>query len=134
MNSFNHYSFGAVGAWMYNHSLGIQRDENSPAFKHFILKPEVDPTGEMTYAKGYYDSMYGRIESSWSVKDGIFRYTFTIPCNTTALLYLPAASAKDVRENGKEIKKSVGITFAGEKDGNILLNLQSGNYSFEVKR
>lgn len=88
----------------------------------------------MTYAKGYYDSMYGRIESSWSVKDGIFRYTFTIPCNTTALLYLPAASAKDVRENGKEIKKSVGITFAGEKDGNILLNLQSGNYSFEVKR
>jgi alpha-L-rhamnosidase len=25
MNSFNHYSFGAVAAWMYNYSLGIQR-------------------------------------------------------------------------------------------------------------
>ena len=24
----------------------------------------------MTYAKGYYDSMYGRIESSWEQKDG----------------------------------------------------------------
>lgn len=24
MNSFNHYSFGAVGAWMYNYSLGIR--------------------------------------------------------------------------------------------------------------
>ena len=30
MNSFNHYSFGAVGAWMYNYSLGIQRDEAYP--------------------------------------------------------------------------------------------------------
>ena len=44
MNSFNHYSFGAVGAWMYNYSLGIERDENSPGFKHFILRPEPDPT------------------------------------------------------------------------------------------
>ena len=37
MNSFNHYSFGAVGSWMYNYSLGIQRDEAFPGFKHFIL-------------------------------------------------------------------------------------------------
>lgn len=72
MNSFNHYSFGAVGAWMCNYSLGIQRDENYPGFKHFILKPEVDVTGAMTYAKGYYDSMYGRINSSWKKEeDGI---------------------------------------------------------------
>lgn len=33
MNSFNHYSFGAVGAWMYNYSLGIQRDEAYPRFQ-----------------------------------------------------------------------------------------------------
>ena len=59
MNSFNHYSFGAVGAWMYNYSLGIQRDETFPGFKQFVLKPMPDPTGKMTYARGYYDSMYG---------------------------------------------------------------------------
>ncbi len=34
MNSFNHYSFGAVATWMYNYSLGIRRDETSPGFKH----------------------------------------------------------------------------------------------------
>ena len=27
MNSFNHYSFGAVGQWMIAHSLGIERDD-----------------------------------------------------------------------------------------------------------
>lgn len=88
MNSFNHYSFGAVGAWMYNYSLGIERDEQSPGFRHFILKPVVDPTGTMTWARGHYDSMYGRIESSWErVADGI-SYRFTIPANTTATLHL----------------------------------------------
>src|ERR1035438_7636066 len=54
MNSFNHYSFGAVGQWMMAYSLGIQRDE--PGFKKFILQPEPDPTGVMTSAEGYYDS------------------------------------------------------------------------------
>ncbi|HZH62143.1 MAG TPA: family 78 glycoside hydrolase catalytic domain, partial [Metabacillus sp.] len=43
MNSFNHYSFGAVGAWMMSHSLGIERDQDKPGFKHFILQPTPDP-------------------------------------------------------------------------------------------
>lgn len=135
MNSFNHYSFGAVGAWMYNYSLGIQRDESAPAFKHFILKPEIDSTGKMTYAKGYYNSLYGRIESSWSVKDGVVHYSFTVPGNTSALLYLPAGSLKDIRESGKAInKKSTGIEYMGMENGLIKLNIRSGKYAFEVKQ
>ena len=43
MNSFNHYSFGAVGQWMMAYSLGIEREE--PGFRTFILQPEPDPTG-----------------------------------------------------------------------------------------
>ena len=78
MNSFNHYSFGTVGTWMYNRSLGIERDENNPGFKHFLLRPEPDPTGKMTCAKGYYDSMYGRVESSWSMVNGITVYYFEV--------------------------------------------------------
>ncbi len=135
MNSFNHYSFGAVGAWMYGHSLGIQRDENTPAFKHFLLKPEIDPTGQMTFAKGYYDSMYGRIESSWKVENGVIHYDFTVPGNTTALLYLPSTAAKYIRENGKFVgKMRRGIEYVGEEDGKMMLKLQSGKYSFEVRK
>lgn len=135
MNSFNHYSFGAVGSWMYNYSLGIQRDKNAPAFKHFLLKPTVDPSGEMKYAKGYYESLYGRIESSWSVEDNSIIYQFTVPANTSASLYLPASSIKDVQENGKTIgKKSKGITFTSKEGDYLLFELQSGFYSFEVKK
>ena len=60
MNSFNHYSFGSIGAWMYNYSLGIERNEESAGFKSFILQPNPDFSKNMSYAKGYYDSMYGK--------------------------------------------------------------------------
>ena len=41
MNSFNHYSFGAIGQWMMAYSLGIERDE--PGFSRFVLQPRPDP-------------------------------------------------------------------------------------------
>lgn len=89
---------------MYAYSLGIMRDENHPGFKHFVLSPRVDPTGQMTFARGYYDSLYGRIESAWEVKDGEVRYSFTVPANTSATLYLPVASADKVTENGRVLQ------------------------------
>lgn len=98
MNSFNHYSFGAVGSWMYNYSLGIQRDLGG--YKYFILQPTPDPSGQMTYAKGYYDSMYGRIESSWEVKGDKLIYKATVPPNTTAYLKLPVCGEEQTLESG----------------------------------
>ena len=90
MNSFNHYSFGAVGQWLMNRCLGIERDEQQPGFKHFYLRPVPDPTGQMTYARGHYDTPYGRIESRWERKpNGEVEYTFTIPQGTTATVILP---------------------------------------------
>lgn len=130
MNSFNHYSFGAVGAWMYNYSLGIERDENSPGFQHFVLKPEVDTAGNMTYAKGYYDSMYGRIESSWKVEKDAVIYQCTVPANTTATLYLPATSVKNIVEGNRTLKKSKGIEYVGTEDGKVVLRLLAGKYFF----
>jgi alpha-L-rhamnosidase len=131
MNSFNHYSFGAVGQWMIAYSLGIQRDEKSPGFKHFILQPQHDPTGQMTYAKGFYDSMYGRIQSSWKTDNNVLTYQATVPANTTATLYLSAASAKAVKEGGKPVSsKNEAITFLKYEKGKAVYELTSGSYEF----
>jgi alpha-L-rhamnosidase len=132
MNSFNHYSFGAIGAWMMNYSLGIQRNSNHPGFKHFLLQPNPDPDGVMTWAKGYYDSMYGRIESSWKIKNGGFIYEFTVPANTSATLYLHAKTIDDVLENGKPLEQADGVKISGWQDGKIILELNSGKYTFTV--
>lgn len=128
MNSFNHYAFGAVGAWMYNYSLGILRDDNSPGFKHFILQPEPDTTGQMTFANGYYDSMYGRIESSWETKNGKYQFRFVVPVNTNATLYLPALKQSDVAIIGKKN----GIKFFNIENNKAVFKLESGEYSFEA--
>lgn len=96
MNSFNHYSFGAVGYWMIAHSLGIRRDTAHPGFSHFILSPEADPTGALTYARGWYDSIHGRIESSWRTEGGKVVYTFTVPDGTSATLKLPGRKAREL--------------------------------------
>jgi alpha-L-rhamnosidase len=133
MNSFNHYSFGAVGAWMYNYSLGIDRDENSPGFKYFILHPEPDPTGQMTFAKGYYDSMYGRIESSWEIKDNICHYRFVIPANTSATVYIPVHDEKKVTINTKQNGKVSGVKFLNIENGKAIYEVVSGAYTFDAQ-
>lgn len=134
MNSFNHYSFGAVGAWMYAYSLGIMRDEANPGFKHFILSPRIDPTGKMTFAEGYFDSLYGRIESAWTVIDGKIIYSLTVPANTTASLCIPAKDMESILENGKSIQKAEGILSSEFNDGKAMIELGSGKYEFTVIR
>lgn len=133
MNSFNHYSFGAVGAWMYAYSLGIMRDEEHPGFKRFILRPRIDPTGGMTYAEGHYDSRYGRIESGWKVAGDGVDYEFAVPANTSATLFLPASSADDVTESGLSLKKCKGVSSLVLEDGFVKLELGSGKYKFHVR-
>lgn len=128
MNSFNHYSFGAIGQWMMAYSLGIQRDE--PGFKKFILQPEPDPTGQMTWAKGYYDSPYGRISSNWKVDNGVLTYAAIVPANTTALLYLPAKSLKTITEGGKPIANATGLKFVKFTDGKAVYQVGPGSYVF----
>jgi alpha-L-rhamnosidase len=129
MNSFNHYSFGAVGQWMMAHSLGIQRDV--PGFSRFVLAPEPDPSGKMTSAKGHYDSMYGTIKSNWEIKGNTLIYKATVPANTTALLVLPALDEKSIREGGKPVKRAKGVAFVKIENGKAYYELRSGTYEFE---
>ena len=130
MNSFNHYSFGAVAAWMYNFSLGIQRDPTVPAFKSFILQPTPDPNGEITSASGHYDSMYGQIRSAWKLEKAKLIYTCTVPANSSATLFLPAKSINQITESGKSISQWAGVVVSGAK---VKIPLGSGTYQFVVQ-
>jgi alpha-L-rhamnosidase len=124
MNSFNHYSFGAVAAWMYNHSLGIQRDIDSPGFKHFYLRPIPDPTGVLTHAKGHISSMYGKISSGWEVKNGRGTYTLEVPANTSAQLTLPVKVGARISEGTRKWKAT---------NDSFVQELASGKYVFVVE-
>lgn len=126
MNSFNHYSFGAVGAWMINHSLGIRRDEQHPGYKHFVICPVADPDGSIKFADGYYDSPYGRIASKWSYSDDMktLTYTLTIPPNSSATLYLPQSGATTLPAD------MTGIEETDSDNEKQAFELESGHYVF----
>ncbi len=89
-HSMNHYSPGAVSAFLYDTVCGIIISGEN----RFTLQPK--PGGTLTFAKAEYTSPYGRIVSGWERKDGKTVFSFEIPSNTTAQLILPDGTAEQL--------------------------------------
>ncbi|OZB98240.1 family 78 glycoside hydrolase catalytic domain [Paenibacillus sp. XY044] len=88
MNSFNHYSLGSVGEWMFRYMAGLEADPEKPGFKHAVIQPH--PDGRVTSVQASYDSLYGRHEVRWEVTEsGGFLLQVTVPANTTATVHVP---------------------------------------------
>ena len=81
--SLNHYSKGAVVEWLFDTMCGIRVSREN----HFVIAPL--PGGNFTYAKAGYQSIYGKVESSWEKSGDRIFYTITIPSGCTAELRLP---------------------------------------------
>lgn len=128
MNSYNHYAYGAIGEWMFSHSLGIQRDEDKPAYKHIILQPKVG--GSLSFANGHFESPYGVITSGWEKTANGYIYRVTVPANTTASLTLQASAIANV----KVLKGAEGVGPFRSLTGRVMAELKSGTYEFEVIR
>lgn len=110
MNSFNHYAYGSIGAWLYNTVAGIEIDPAQPGYKHTILRPQ--PGGGLTQAGGRLKTMYGELVSAWRIEDGVFDWQIVAPPNTTATAYLPFERDKIIL-NGKATTGAVHQLAAG---------------------
>jgi alpha-L-rhamnosidase len=83
MNSFNHYAYGAVAAWMYGTMAGINPDEEKPGYEHIIIRPIVDE--RLDYVRASIETKYGTVKSGWEkTENGGYLLTVTIPKGTTA--------------------------------------------------
>jgi alpha-L-rhamnosidase len=85
MNSYNHYAFGSVMAWVYRRAAGIDTDSSGPGFHHLAIQPHFDPALPQLHVE--YDSVYGTVVSDWQQSQ--HRFTVSIPANTTATVTLP---------------------------------------------
>ncbi|MET9499259.1 family 78 glycoside hydrolase catalytic domain [Streptomyces sp. NPDC006552] len=129
MNSFNHYSYGAIAEWMYAYMARIARDPEHPGFRRFRLQPHLDPTGAITRVTGRHLSPYGEITSAWSLAgDGKLTYEAVVPANSEAALSLPAVSASAVREGRTPLASVAGVRFVGFADGTATYRLPAGRY------
>jgi alpha-L-rhamnosidase len=128
MNSFNHYAYGTIGAWMYAVIGGIDLDPQQPGYKHILLHPQ--PGGGLTYAKAELRSMYGLILSEWTLQNDTFHWQITIPANTTAAVYVPAIDLSNIKENGQPVANAQGINYLRQENGFAVFTVESGSYSF----
>ncbi len=128
MNSFNHYAYGAIGEWMYRVIAGIDIDPAQPGYKHALLQPH--PGGGLTSVKASVHSMYGKVASSWEVKDGKMTMSIEVPANTTATVRLPGAKVEDVTEGGKPVQAEAGMSGVRQDGDAVFANVGSGTYEF----
>lgn len=112
MNSFNHYAYGAIGAWLYSAVAGIEIDPQQPGYKHSILRPQ--PGGGLTYSRGALQTPYGELVSQWALDNGAFTWTVVIPPNTTATIYLPVSESHTITLNEEPITGTVHKLTAGK--------------------
>ena len=128
MNSFNHYSYGAIGDWMYKVMAGINTDSNQTGYKRFIIAPR--PGGGVTEVNAERETPFGLVKSGWKISNGKINIDITIPSNTTAVVLLPKAAGREIKnENTKNGISS--LTQADAADGSRKIEIGSGNYRFE---
>ena len=137
MNSFAHYSFGAVCEWMFFALAGI--DTEGPGYQRIVIRPTPpspgsNPDGKpIDWVKAHYDSPHGRIVSNWKMGDGQFELETVIPANTAATVYLPAASVESIREGGKTLDQVKEVKLVRMENGRAALSVGAGNYRFVSK-
>lgn len=128
MNSFNHYAYGAIGEWMYRVMAGLEIDPAAPAYKHILIQPQ--PGGDFTSARASHQTMYGKLSSAWTMKDGKFELAVEIPANTRATVLMLKAQLTDVTESGKSLALGNGITATRQDKDSVIVEIGSGPYRF----
>lgn len=130
MNSFNHYSLGSVGEWLFRHVAGIELDPEVPGFKRFVIRPY--PGGDMQHAGALYRSIHGTIESRWKKRENGVLLEVRIPANTSVRVYVPCTPDSALLEGGRPVAESTGVHFVEHDGSHAVLEVESGYYEFGV--
>jgi alpha-L-rhamnosidase len=137
MNSFAHYSLGAVCEWMFFDLAGI--DTDGVAYDHIIIRPMPPTAGSdpdvkpIDWVQAHYDSIHGHISSEWRQKTKKFELKVVIPANTTATVYLPAGNLQAITESGRAIAAAGVKSYQMEND-RAVIEIGSGSYDFVSRR
>ena len=128
MNSFNHYSLGSVGEWLYRFLLGIDQEPGTAGFGRLLLRPH--PGGSLDWARGSYQSVRGWIRAGWRRDHGRFTYWAELPPNVTATVRIASDQPAEVRDAAGNLPSAIA-SFPGT-DGvqEAVFGVGSGTHEF----
>ena len=84
MNSFNHYSYGAVADWVFEQAAGIQHAEDKPGFEELIYAPQ--PDARLGWLQAKLDTRHGTVSALWVCQQDGIRYELETPVRTKVCL------------------------------------------------
>ncbi|WP_344208434.1 glycoside hydrolase family 78 protein [Kribbella sancticallisti] len=131
MNSFNHYSLGSVGAWLYSDVAGIDQTPSSVAFRELVIRPR--PGGRLDWARAAYDTPSGRVSTRWAIAAGQLSLDVEVPPGTTATVHVPTSDPASVRESDRPVGEQEGLEVVGPADGVLVCRIPSGRYTFTAR-
>jgi alpha-L-rhamnosidase len=131
MNSFNHYSLGSVGEWLFRHVAGIELDPEVPGFGRFILRPFI---GEgLDHVRATYRTMHGEVGSEWRRAGSNLHWTIRVPANTAARVCVPSNPGTLVTEGGVPVDQAAGLRVLGRDGQALICEATAGVYTFESR-
>ena len=77
MNSFNHYSYGAVADWVFEQAAGIQHTDDKPGFEELIYVPH--PDARLGWLQAKLDTRHGTVSALWVCQADGIRYELETP-------------------------------------------------------
>jgi alpha-L-rhamnosidase len=96
-----HNCYNGIGSWFYQALAGIEPDEKSKGYSHFIIKPEI-PTG-ITWVNASKETPYGTISVKWKLENGLLTMDAEVPAGSTAGIAIPE-KCENYTINGKRYK------------------------------
>ena len=129
MNSFAHYSFGAVGQWIFETVGGI--DNATPGFGELVIRPR--PGGKLTWARTRYESIHGPVVTGWGRTGKVLDLEVTLPANTRATIHVPSTSEESVTESGVALSEAPGLRVVGREPGATVVEVGAGTYCFQAE-
>lgn len=129
--SNNHLMLGHMMQWFFDGVGGLKQEDSSVAYKNLILAPE--PVLGLDKGNVSFNSPYGRVYCEWDHQYSFRVFTFHIPVNTTATVYLPTPPNKTIMESNSLLAMRREIKSLGYQNGRQVFKLGSGKYKFIIR-
>jgi alpha-L-rhamnosidase len=126
MNSFNHYSLGSCGEYLFGGIGGIR--PASAGFKSILIAPVI--RDGLTWARTSFISIHGKIATAWKRDGNRLTLEVVVPANTTATICLPTLNPAGIAESGRPVEKAEGVKLRGMENQTAILEVGSGTYHF----
>ena len=120
-------AYCSIGNWMVEGMCGISAAE--PGFTTVKIRPYF--TDQLDYAEGKVITKQGTVINRWEHKGNEMIMDTEIPANATAKIFIENTSADNVKESKGNLSGFEGLLDVEEKDGGVLIHVESGAYHFQ---